>query len=59
MEAQEAGEALLFGEHKGKTNLAFVYPAEREEDPTIQAVLSALRKIWNIDNRIESASRGE
>jgi len=59
LEAQEAGEALLFGEHKGKTNLAFVYPAEREEDPTIQAVLSALRKIWNIDNRIESASRGE
>lgn len=49
LEAQAAGEVLLFGDHSATTNLAFAYPEGRRDDPTIQAVLAALKKIWDIE----------
>jgi DNA-binding transcriptional LysR family regulator len=48
LEAQAAGEVILFGDHKTTTNLAFAYPEDRGDDPTIRAVLAALRKVWHL-----------
>lgn len=48
LEAQAAGELILFGDHQATTNLAFVYPEGRGGDPTISAVLAALRKTWGL-----------
>lgn len=49
LEAQAAGEAKLFGAHKATTRLAFAYPEDRGDDPTIQAVLASLRRIWDLE----------
>lgn len=49
LEAQAAGELILFGDHKATTNLAFVYPEGRGDDPTIRAILAALRKTWSLE----------
>lgn len=44
--AVDAGSLAFFGDHYVATQLAFVYPEERAEDPLIVSVISALNKIW-------------
>jgi len=45
-DALAAGEIVFVDEHRAQTNVAFVYPEERENEPVILAVREALREIW-------------
>jgi DNA-binding transcriptional LysR family regulator len=46
--AQNAGEVMILGEEKAFTMLSFIYHANRQHDPAIQAAVAVLRKIWGL-----------
>jgi DNA-binding transcriptional LysR family regulator len=46
VEAQKAGEVILFGDCRVSSQLMFIYPTERRGDQRICAALAALRKVW-------------
>ena len=44
--AQAAGELVFVGNYSADSNLALLYPEERENEPAIRTVCEALRTIW-------------
>lgn len=44
--ARAAGELVFVGDYSAATNLALLYPEERENEPAISAVRDALRGVW-------------
>ncbi|MGN5477543.1 substrate-binding domain-containing protein [Cupriavidus basilensis] len=44
--AQSGGELVFVGDYGANTNLALIYPEERENDPAIRTVCEALRTLW-------------
>jgi DNA-binding transcriptional LysR family regulator len=47
-EKEAAGEVCLWRDARVATPLWFVYPAEREHDPVVAALLDVLRDVWEV-----------
>lgn len=46
--AQAAGELVFVGDYSADTNLALLYPEDRENEPAIHTVCAALRRVWQL-----------
>lgn len=49
LEAIAAGDVIEWGEVRKTTPLNFIYPAEREADPLIVALLDIMRGLWSLE----------
>jgi DNA-binding transcriptional LysR family regulator len=50
--AREAtGEVVVLSNVRLTTMLQFIYPAEREQEPAIAALLFAAREVWNLGSK--------
>ena len=47
-QAEMCGEVFIFGDCRVSSELMFIYPTRRKGDQRIAAVLSALKKVWEI-----------
>ena len=54
---QTAGEVCVWGEVRLRTTLWFVYPASREADPPLAALLEVLRETWQLAPPAASSSK--
>jgi DNA-binding transcriptional LysR family regulator len=55
---QSAGEVCVWGEARLCTTLWFVYPAAREADPALAALLAVLRETWQLAPLVSPSSTG-
>ncbi len=51
-EAIASGEVIEWGEVRKTTPLNFIYPAEREGDPLIVALLDIMRSLWQLPQEV-------
>jgi DNA-binding transcriptional LysR family regulator len=55
VEARAAGNIILIKGGRTSTYLQFIYRADREKDPAIQAILRTLREFWPQSDLLQSA----
>jgi len=55
LEAEAAGELIIFSDCRATTKLIFLYSSLRVGDPTIGAAISALKKVWGIAETTDSS----
>lgn len=51
-EKESAGEVCLWRDVRVETDLWFIYPLEREDDPVIRAMLDVLVDTWKLDAQL-------
>jgi DNA-binding transcriptional LysR family regulator len=54
---EQAGEVIVMKSARLTTMLQFIYLAGREQEPTIAALLFAVREVWNVDSQTRRAPR--